>query len=235
MGWDFGVFVDSLSESLKERIDNNQGQRVSGRFTYLPYYDEPSNGRYLIHTAGVVYTHDQDGIVRFRSRRRFMKGRLLSIAVPSPQVSTRRRTSSCDGKWTILRSERSAPGQCESEQRRLGLDWRAYAYCSIFNRENHNYERYGQHRAQFGRVTPFSNFFWVPGCCGPGAWELKARWSNLTLNELGAAKQRCDGGLQLVLERSHPRDVRLHSPGDEQCFAALRCDDIGHYWFAVFK
>ena len=31
--WTFGTFFDSISESLKERIDDNQGQRVSGRLT----------------------------------------------------------------------------------------------------------------------------------------------------------------------------------------------------------
>ena len=34
--WTVGVFFDSISESLKERIDDNQGTRVSGRVTWLP-------------------------------------------------------------------------------------------------------------------------------------------------------------------------------------------------------
>ena len=76
--WTFGTFIDSLSESLKERIDDNQGQRVSGRLTYLPYYDEPSNGRYLVHTgAGVLYTKDQDGLARFRARPQIHEGPFL--------------------------------------------------------------------------------------------------------------------------------------------------------------
>ena len=191
MGWDFGVFVDSLSESLKERIDDNQGQRVSGRITYLPYYDEPSNGRYLIHTgAGVVYTHDQDGIVRFRSRPQIHEGPFI---IDSGPVAA--------GEYTTANLELATvngPFSVQSEAFLVNVNLNsgdsawiggAYAYCSYFlTGENRNYERYGQHGAQFGRVTPFSNFFWVPGCCGPGAWELKARWSNLTLNELGAGQ-----------------------------------------------
>lgn len=49
--WATGVFFDSISESLKSRLDDNQGARVSGRLTWTPFYDEPSNGRYLVHTG----------------------------------------------------------------------------------------------------------------------------------------------------------------------------------------
>ena len=39
----------------KLRLDNNQGYRLSGRVNWVPYFDEPSNGRYAIHTgAGVL-------------------------------------------------------------------------------------------------------------------------------------------------------------------------------------
>jgi phosphate-selective porin len=62
-------------------------------------------------------------------------------------------------------------------------------YCSYFlTGENRIYERYGQHGAQFGRNVPFSNFFLTPGGVGPGAWELKARWSNLTLTQLDSGQ-----------------------------------------------
>ena len=65
----------------------------------------------------------------------------------------------------------------------------AYVYCSYFlTGENRIYERFGQHGAQFGRNVPYSNFFWVPGCCGPGAWEVKARTSYLDLNEVDARR-----------------------------------------------
>ncbi len=50
--------------------------------------------------------------------------------------------------------------------------------------ENRIYERFGQHGAQFGRNVPYTNFFWVPGCHGSGAWEAKARTSYLDLNEV---------------------------------------------------
>ena len=50
--------------------------------------------------------------------------------------------------------------------------------------EHRNYERFGIHGAQFGRNTPYTNFFLVPGCHGWGAWEAKARWSHLNLDNV---------------------------------------------------
>ncbi|MFN7803757.1 MAG: porin, partial [Planctomycetaceae bacterium] len=71
----YGIFLDSISESIKERIDDNQGYRISGRGTWLPYYDESSNGRYLVHTGmGVLYTQDQDGVIRVRTRPEIHEG-----------------------------------------------------------------------------------------------------------------------------------------------------------------
>lgn len=189
--WSSGVFVDSLSESTKERIDNNQGQRVSERITWLPYYDEPSNGRYLIHTgAGAVYTHDQDGLVRFRARPQIHEGPFLidtGNLAAGEYTTTNLEFAVVAGSFSVQSETFLANVNLTTgESQWIGG---AYIYCSYFlTGENRVYERYGQHGAQFGRVQPNSNFFWVPGCCGPGAWELKGRWSNLTLNNLDAGE-----------------------------------------------
>jgi phosphate-selective porin OprO/OprP len=187
----FGTFIDSISESTKERIDDNQGQRVSGRLTYLPYYDEPSNGRYLVHTGtGILYTKDQDGIARFRARPQIHEGPFLIDSGPLAA-----------GEYTTGNVEFATvwgPFAVQSEAFLSDVNftaadsewlWGAYVHCSYFlTGENRIYERYGQHGAQFGRQVPYSNFFWIPGCCGPGAWEMKARWSNLTLTEIDSGE-----------------------------------------------
>ncbi|MFM7844369.1 MAG: porin, partial [Planctomycetota bacterium] len=49
--WSGGVFVDSLSEGLKYRIDDNQGLRLANRVTWVPVYDEASHGRRVLHTG----------------------------------------------------------------------------------------------------------------------------------------------------------------------------------------
>jgi phosphate-selective porin OprO/OprP len=189
--WAFGTFLDGVSESLKERIDDNQGQRVSGRLTWLPYYDEPSNGRYLVHTgAGVLYTDDFDGIARFRARPQIHEGPFL---IDSGNLAVASYTSGNIELATVW-----GPFSVQSEMflcnvNRIAEDsanlYGVYVYASYFlTGENRIYERFGQHGAQFGRTVPFSNFFWVPGCCGPGAWEVKARYSNFNLDNIDSGQ-----------------------------------------------
>lgn len=45
-----------------------------------------------------------------------------------------------------------------------------------------------QHGAQFAGAAPYSNFFWVPGCHGSGAWEFKIRTSYLDLSEVNGGR-----------------------------------------------
>ncbi len=182
-----GVFFDNISESLKERIDDNQGQRISGRLTWLPYYDEPSNGRYLVHTGcGVLYTNDQNDSVQFRARPQIHEGPFLidSGGIPAGSFTTGNVEFATVWGPFSLQSEAFL-----SSVNRIGVPsdnvGGAYVYGSYFlTGENRIYERFGQHGAQFGRNVPYTNFFLIPGCHGSGAWEAKMRWSNLTLTEL---------------------------------------------------
>jgi phosphate-selective porin OprO/OprP len=185
--WSGGFFFDSISESLKERIDNNQGLRVSGRLTHLPYYDEPSNGRYLVHTGcGVLYTQDQDDLIRFRARPQIHEGPFLIDSSNRPGNSYTTGNVELATVW--------GPFSTQSELFVSSVDldaaepatlYGSYVYMSYFLTGEHRiYERFGQHGAQFGRNVPYSNFFLVPGGVGPGAWELKGRWSYLDLGAL---------------------------------------------------
>ena len=185
--WSSGVFLDSISESLKERLDDNQGHRLSGRLTWLPYYDEPSNGRRLVHTGcGILYTNDQDDSVRFRARPQIHEGPFLIDSLGIPAGSTTTANVELATVWGPVSVQSEV---FLSDVNRIGLSsenaYGAYVYGSYFlTGENRIYERFGQHGAQFARNVPFSNFFWIPGCHGSGAWEAKLRWSNLTLTEL---------------------------------------------------
>jgi phosphate-selective porin OprO/OprP len=65
----------------------------------------------------------------------------------------------------------------------------AYVHTSWFvTGESRSFERFGQHGAQFGRLTPFENFMFKQGEFGPGALELKSRWSHLDMNQLNAGQ-----------------------------------------------
>ncbi len=186
VSWAFGAFFDSISEGLKERIDDNQGYRLSGRLTWLPYYDEPSNGRYLIHTGvGVLFTDDQNNQVRFRARPQVYEGPYLIDSGNLPATSYTTGNVELATVWgpVSVQSELFVSNVNLSAGDSANA-YGAYMYASYFlTGENRIYERFGQHGAQFGRNVPHSNFCLVPGCHSPGAWEVKARWSYLDLGE----------------------------------------------------
>ena len=191
VSWATGIFFDSISEGLKERIDDNQGYRASGRLNWLPYYDEPSNGRYVIHTGiGVLHTGDQDNRVRFRTRAQIHEGPQLidSGALVADSYTTANLELAIVNGPVTLQSEAFASSinlGGTGPQTVNGM----YAHLSYFlTGENRVYERFGQHGAQFGRNAPYSNVFAVPGCRSWGAWEAKVRWSHLDLSSVSAGQ-----------------------------------------------
>lgn len=186
VSWATGVFFDSISEGLKERIDDNQGCRVSGRLNWTPFYDEPSNGRYLIHTGiGILHTEDQDKRVSFHSRPQIHEGpRIISSGIidAASYTTGNLEFAAVMGPVTL----QSEAFLCNVNTIASGTETThgGYAHLSYFlTGENRIYERFGQHGAQFGRNVPTSNFFVVPGAMSPGAWEVKTRYSHLNLNE----------------------------------------------------
>lgn len=181
-----GLFFDDINDTIKTRIDNNQGYRLSGRLTWLPYYDEPSNGRYLVHTGiGLLHTDDYDDRVRFRARPQVQRGPILidSGNLVADSYTTGNLELAIVWGSVTLQNEAflSNVNLLSGETVQVGG---AYSHLSYFlTGENRIFERFGQHGAQFGRQKPFTNFFAVPGCIGWGAWEAKARWSYLELSE----------------------------------------------------
>ncbi|MCA9012544.1 MAG: hypothetical protein KDB01_22490 [Planctomycetaceae bacterium] len=182
--WATGLFFDGNFEALKQRVDDNQGVRASGRVTWTPFYDEPSNGRYLIHTgAGVLYTHDLDHKVRFAARPQTHLGpALVDTGVLDADSYTigNLEFAAVMGPVTVQSEAYAANVNLTDGGQSLSG---AYVHLSYFlTGENRIYERFGQHGAQFGRNVPTSNFFVVPGAISPGAWEVKTRYSNLNLD-----------------------------------------------------
>ena len=185
--WTTGFFFDSISEALKERIDDNQGYRLSGRLTWLPYYDVSSSGRYLIHTGlGILYTGDQDDRVRFRARPQIHEGpRLIDSGVIQADSYTTGNLElavvwgaiTVQSEAFVSSVNTVAPGSATFQG--------AYAHLSWFlTGENRIFERFGQHGAQFSNSVPFTNFFVTSSGIGSGAWEAKARWSYLDLDDV---------------------------------------------------
>jgi phosphate-selective porin OprO/OprP len=187
VSWATGVFFDSISEGLKERIDDNQGCRISGRLTWTPFYDEPSNGRYLIHTGvGVLHTEDQDGRVSFRSRPQVHEGpRLIDSGVLFADSYTIGNLEFAAVMGPVTLQSEGFVCSVNQDAGGTGTLGGAYAHLSYFlTGENRIYERFGQHGPQFGRNSPISNFFVVPGAMSSGAWEMKVRCSHLNMDQL---------------------------------------------------
>ena len=184
--WTTGVFLDSIAESTKERIDDNQGYRVSGRVTGLPYYDELTNRRYLVHVgAGILHTEDQDERVRIRARPQIREGPRL---IDSGTLDASRYTTgnlefaAVMGRFT-LQSE-AFLSHVNMTKTDSPNTYGSYIHGSWFlTGENRVFEPFGQHGAQFARNVPYSNVFFTPGGNSLGAWELKARWSWLGLDQ----------------------------------------------------
>ncbi len=185
--WATGVFFDGISDTLKERIDDNQGMRLSGRVTWLPYYDEPSNGRYLVHTGlGILHTDDQDDRIRFRARPQIHEGpRLVDSGTINADTYT---TGNAEFATVMGRVTLQSEAFLSNINMLVGDSIAvngAYLHASYFlTGENRVFERFGQHGPQFARNAPINNFFVVPGYVSWGAIETKARWSHLDLSNL---------------------------------------------------
>jgi phosphate-selective porin OprO/OprP len=187
ISWAAGFFFDDINDTFKTRFDDNQGYRLSGRLTWVPFYDEPSEGRYVIHTgAGILHTDDQDDILRIRARPQVQRGPVLidSGNLASGAYTTENLELAIVWGRVTLQNEAflSQVNLLSDDSALLGG---AYSHLSCFLTGEHRiYERFGQHGAQFGRNKPFSNFFAVPGCLSWGAWEAKLRWSYLDLSDV---------------------------------------------------
>jgi len=189
--WTSGLFFDNINDTLKTRVDNNQGYRLAGRLTWLPYFDEPSQGRYLVHTGiGVLHTSDQDNRIRFGARPHIQRGPILIDTgfLPGDSYTTGNLELAVVWGAVTLQSEAflSTPRVATANHPLIGG---AYAHLSWFlTGESRKYERFGQHGAQFGRNQPFQNLLGDGTGHNAGAWEAKIRWSHLDLDQLNSGR-----------------------------------------------
>jgi phosphate-selective porin OprO/OprP len=189
--WTTGCFIDSISEGFKKRLDDNQGYRVSGRLTWLPYDNDQPKGRRLVHTGlGVLFTDDSDDRIRIRTRPQVSEGpRLIDSGVLRADSMT---SGNLEGAIVIGRFAVQSEAFLGTVQMLDGGNPTlsgAYVHTSWFlTGESRNFDRFGQHGPQFGRNAPLENFRFKRGEFQPGALELKARWSHLDMNPLQAGQ-----------------------------------------------
>jgi len=194
--WAVGGFVSKeSSEPPVYKSDNRGGLAFTGRATWLPWYDEATEGRGLIH-LGLSYTYRDmdDNTQRFRMRP---ESHIADYVIDF--------TLNDVPSWQVLDFETAlvyGPFSVQAEffntfiRRTANPDptlQGMYVYFSYFlTGEHRTYKRSG---GVFDRVTPYENFFRVraeDGCVytGKGAWELAYRFSYLDTNRGGI-----DGGI----------------------------------------
>ena len=200
LAWAFGAFFDEMNEGAHAIIDDNQGMRLVGRVTGTPYYDDLTEGRYLVHLGlGYGYTRPrlrEDSAatqptyyrpVDFGARPEIHRG---SSLISTGDIDTQQyHITNAEFAWV------HGPLSIQSELMWTSLDeagdgttdlYGAYVFASYFlTGENRRYDRV---MGDFKRVSPYENFWFVGTPRGPssgwGAWEVACRWSYLDFSDV---------------------------------------------------
>ena len=197
--WAVGAFTGQMLNGSEPPIfqGDDGGTAVTMRGTFLPWYDEGSGGRGLLHT-GIAYSYrnlSEPNALRLRQRpEAHLAPRIVDTR---PRHAGPRGAEDGPGNGLRLRAPLDPVRvlrRFRSAQRiRHGRLNGYYVYASYFLTGEHR--RYKKSSGAFDRVKPFTNFFRVRTGDGVqtgwGAWELAYRYSSLDLH---APYAGIDGG-----------------------------------------
>jgi len=196
--WAIGAFRQQMVDNPPVRLSDNGGTAVTMRGTWLPWYDECTEGRGLFHLGGGYSYRDVDTLVPAATA---VSSTNLSMAARPEAYLTPTVVgfSIADAEHYDLFNVEAAMvyGSLSVQSEYFGSSIRRtggatayvngyYAYFSYFLTGEHR--PYNRQNGTFDRVKPFENFFRVKaedGCVytGKGAWELAYRWSYLDLQD----------------------------------------------------
>lgn len=171
---------------------------VDGRITYLPWYDEAADGRFMCHTAvGVAYRSLEFDRWRIRTRGQIrngpsalaplytdtgiLEGDGQAIVVPELAV--------VHGPWHF---QTEYAGSWVTGVRRSGVAvtdsyYSHGGYAELFYFLTGEHRAYEKKSASFGRVVPFENLNLVRTDRGPiitrGAWQVGIRLGYIDLRD----------------------------------------------------
>ena len=202
--WAIGGFSRRTQDEGRrfESVESG-GMAMTMRGTFLPWYDEASNGRRLLHT-GLGYSYrdvsNRGGgvwdLVRFRARpEAYFAKRVVDTGnlndIPAYQVLGA-EAALVHGPFSVQSEWFGAFVRQSGNQRDLSFNG-CYGQVSYFLTGEHR--PYKKSAGAFGRVVPHENFFRVRTengniCTGLGAWELAYRYSYLDLTSLDVAGGR---------------------------------------------
>jgi phosphate-selective porin OprO/OprP len=184
------------------------GNAFVGRATYLPFYDEPSGGRYYTHIGGAyAFVNPENNLARFRTSPEIYIGEVSNGAVGTSGQNVNglangtpffvdtgniRTVGYSEFGSELLSVHGPLSLQAEAmavvvpQQGGQTLNyWGAYATVSYFLTGEHR--PYDRKLGVYDRLIPFENFFRVRGPNrgigqGKGAWEVAGRLSYIDLN-----------------------------------------------------
>ncbi len=179
---------------------------VTGRATWLPYYDEPSDGRYLWHwgmSASIRHPDEDQARVRTRGNiRSGPPGFLNPIYADTGTMEASQvelialENAAVIGPWTIQAEYAGMwvgsavqPFAPPAARVSHGTPFYHGGYVQVLYFLTGEHRAYNHHYGVFDRVVPYENAFLVDGvrghCSGWGAWQLAARYSAIDLNDNG--------------------------------------------------
>lgn len=190
MTFAFGGFR-SIKDTPPYAANDNGGYAFTMRATYLPWYDEATSGRGLLHLGlGYSYRDVDDPNQRIRVRPEVAVGpRVVDTGIITnvedyhlldPEIAFVYGPFSIQSEYLVAFYNRSAGADPTFHG--------AYVQMSYFlTGESRSYNR---EKGAFDRVKPIENFFRVRTCDGDvetgwGAWELAYRYSWLDLDDAG--------------------------------------------------
>ena len=175
---------------------------TTGRVTWAPWYDEPSKGRYMFHVGAAASYRDTDNdVIRIRARPSLRNGpgplnpvMADTGTIPADNQSILAGEAALvygpwllQGEYMASHIEDAVAGPISGET----LFVQGYYVEALYFLTGEHRE-YDRKAANFGRVVPHENAYFVRGLgwCGGGAWQVGARYSMLDLRDSGF-----DGGL----------------------------------------
>lgn len=233
--WGAGAFLNTGSSGdlgeTKDQISDANGWNLTGRVTYLPWYEE--EGRSLLH-LGLSYSHlfrdendpDFKEVTRTRPETRLTDDRLVntdefltdSTDLINLEFATVKGPLSFQGEYFHAFEHSSSSGNPDF--------WGFYLFGSYFLTDEHR--NYGTSSGTFYRLGPKQDFHLRQK--GWGAWELAARFSYIDLNSKsirGGKEANFTAGLNWYLNpktrfmvnyiRARVKDRETAPPVDSGC------------------
>ncbi len=192
--WFLGTFrheSDDSPNAIATQRDDRNDWSLASRFAWLPYYDEPSEGRYFVHLGGSYSYRNAASAAEFDTGAYVGNQDPIGVGALAENDDWNQLGAEFAVVWgaASIQSEYFHAFVTSGEQYHG-----AYVQLSFFLTGEHR--GYNKSVKFFDRVHPFEPAFWIDtgeGCCyGRGAWELTAGYSFVDLEDgadIAAAEQ----------------------------------------------